>query len=93
MRQGTNSESIRGSLGTGVNRQSSKKNRQGTSVSLPITLLATLDQINEALLFQERIKTSNASKVVELALNQLFNNQTPEEVAKRIAGDIRKLSR
>ncbi len=93
MRQGTDSESIRGAQGVGVNRASSKKKRHGSGVSLPIAMWASLEQVDEALLFQERIKSSNVSKIIELAIKELFDNQPPDEVAKRIANDIRKLSR
>ncbi|ENY3127662.1 hypothetical protein ACFXAP_001680 [Vibrio cholerae] len=94
MRAGTRSEHLRGGeLGNGVNRNSAKRRRQGASVSLPITMLNTLDQTNEALLFNERIKGSNASKIVELALQELFKDESPQDIAKRIAAEIRKLNR
>lgn len=80
-------------MGSGVNRASSKKTRQGASVSLPIAMLSDLEQVNESLLFQERVKATNLSKIVELAISELFKNETPSDIAKRIASDIRKLSR
>ncbi|EIU7611141.1 hypothetical protein [Vibrio vulnificus] len=93
MRAGTNSDDIRGSSGSGVNRSSAKKKRQGTSVSLPISMLTDLELIGESLLFEEHIKSTSASKIVELALLELFQGEAPPEIAKRIASSIRKLSR
>lgn len=93
MRPGTDSKDIRGASGQGVNRASANKKRQGASVSLPITLLNTLEQVGESLLFQEHVKTTSSSKIVELALLELFQEQAPPDIAKRIANRIRKLSR
>ncbi|WGY45250.1 hypothetical protein [Vibrio sp. ABG19] len=93
MRKGTDSKDIRGSAGTGVNRAPANKKRQGGSVSLTTAMWNSLTSTNEALLFQHQIKGTNVSKIVELAIAELFKNETPEEIAKRIANDIRKLTR
>lgn len=92
MRDPKDTQNIR-SAGSGVNRNSVNKKRQGSSVSLPITMWSDLSTLDDALLFNEHIKGTSVSKIVELALTQLFENETPDNVAKRIANDIRKLCR